>query len=81
MEIKSLKESQKQKEQEVRNELQTFYNQKVGDLEEAINRQKQANEEANKRALIKIDMQQEEIKTLQRSYNMINHEKDRQQQR
>ena len=81
MEIKSLKESQKQKEQEVRNELQTFYNQKLGNLEEAINRQKQANEEANKQALVKIDKQQEEIKTLQKSYNIINYEKERQQQK
>ena len=41
MEIKSLRESQKQKEQEVRNELQTFYNKKMENLEEAVNRQKQ----------------------------------------
>ena len=80
MEMKSLMESHKQKEKEVRNELQakqnqtvTFYNQKVGDLEEAIQRQKQANEEANKQALMKIDKQQEEIKTLQKSYNIISH--------
>ena len=50
-------------------------------LEEAVNRQKQANEEANKRALLKINMQQHEIKILQREYNIINNEKDRQQQK
>ena len=77
MEIKSLRETQKQKEQEIR----TFYNKKMENLEEAVNRQKQANEEANKRALLKINMQQDEIKILQREYNIINHEKDRQQQK
>ena len=48
-------------------------------LEEAVHRQKQANEEANKRALLKITMQQEEIKMLQREYNIIKQEKERQQ--
>ena len=48
-------------------------------LEEAVNRQKQANEEANKRALLKINMQQDEINILQREYNIINQEKERQQ--
>ena len=74
-----LRDGQKQKEQEVRNELQTFYNKKMENLEEAVHRQKQANEEANKRALLKINMQQEEITMLQREYNIIKQEKERQQ--
>ena len=74
MEIKKLRDDQKQKEQEVRNELQTFYNKKMENLEEAVNRQKQANEEANKRALLKINMQQDEINILQREYTILNNE-------
>ena len=34
MEIKKLRDGQKQKEQEVRNELQTFYNKKMENVEE-----------------------------------------------
>ena len=54
MEIKSLRESQKQKEQEVRNELQTFYNKKMENLEEAVNRQKQANEKDRQQQKYKL---------------------------
>ena len=48
-------------------------------LEEAVHRQKQANEEANKRALLKINMQQEEITMFQREYNILKQEKEREQ--
>ena len=37
------------REQEVRSELQAYFNTKIENLEEAVRRQKQANEEANSR--------------------------------
>ena len=63
--------------QEKQHQTIASYNQKVSELEEAIQKQKIVNMDANKQALAKINNQQEELKSLQMLYNNACHEKER----
>ena len=69
--IKNLRETHMKREQEVRSELQTYFNTKIDNLDKAVSKQKQANEEANSRALVTINLQQEELNILQRAQDII----------
>ena len=77
--IKNLRETHIKREQELNSELQAYFNTKIENLERAVSKQKQANEEANSRALMIINLQQEELKIMQREQDIMKQEEEKQQ--
>ena len=74
--IKNLRETHIKREQELKSELQAYFNTKIENLEKAVSNQKQANEEANSRALMTINLQQEELNIMQREQDIMKQEEE-----
>ena len=55
----------------------SYFNTKIENLEKAVSKQKQANEEANSTALMTINLQQEELNIMQREQDIMKQEEEK----
>ena len=75
--MRDIRETHIKREQDLRRELEASYKTTIDNLEQEIVRQKHANKEANSKALMTINLQQEDINIMQKQQEIMKQEKEK----
>ena len=75
--MRDIRETHIKREQDLRRELEACYKTTIDNLEQEIVRQKHANKEANSKALMTINLQQEDINIMQKQQEIMKQEKEK----
>ena len=75
--MRDIRETHIKREQDLRRELEACYKTTIDNLEQEIVRQKHANKEANSKALMTINLQQEDINIMQKQQEIMKQDNEK----